>query len=467
MEKSNVNARSNVIWNILSSVKLTLFLLIILAATSIFGTLIPQRDGAMEFAQKLSPGLVKLFNSLELFDMYHSVWFRFILGALTLNLVVCSLDRLPRTLKLFRTRTKPDRSKPFENLPPERKLTVKGKVEDVVNSVAGLLNGPCKNMEIKETDKGHFIFCEKGRFSYFGVYLVHLSVLLILIGGMIGSIWGFEAFINIPEGETVGTVFLQKSGIPRELGFDILCKKFTVDFYKNGAPKIFKSDLRFLDKSRVMLEGDLRVNHPITFRGITFYQASYGKAPGSKVRLRISSEGRKDWTLDVEKGRPASLPGNEGRLQILKIEEDMRGSMGSALLISILPNQGEEVRFWVFKDWDNLKKRFPPEMLKSPMLNPSAFAPYTFHLDKLESRYYTGLQINRDPGVALVWAGFLVITIGMFVSFFMSHKKIWIWVADKGGKTDISVAGRANKNSIGMERELDRLSEKIQNLFAS
>jgi len=65
-----------------TSVKLTLGLLIVLAVTSIFGTVIPQQEGAMELAEELSPGLVSLLSSLQLFDMYHSLWFRLIIGTL-------------------------------------------------------------------------------------------------------------------------------------------------------------------------------------------------------------------------------------------------------------------------------------------------------------------------------------------------------------------------------------------------
>jgi cytochrome c biogenesis protein len=106
-------------------------------------------------------------------------------------------------------------------------------------------------------------------------------------------------------------------------------------------------------------------------------------------------------------------------------------------------------------------------MLKSPMFNPSAFKPYTFHLDEIMTRYYTGLQVNRDPGVPLVWIGFSMIVIGLFISFFHSHRRIWFRVSKDNGVINISVAGRANKNSVGMERELDQLTHKLENLFMS
>jgi len=100
IEPSNKKG-ANLLWNMFSSMKLTLALLIILAITSIFGTLIPQQQEAVRFAQGLSPGLLRLFEVLGLFDLYHSLWFRAIIGLLALNLVICSIKRLPATLKLF------------------------------------------------------------------------------------------------------------------------------------------------------------------------------------------------------------------------------------------------------------------------------------------------------------------------------------------------------------------------------
>ena len=139
--------------------------------------------------------------------------------------------------------------------------------------------------------------------------------------------------------------------------------------------------------------------------------------------------------------------------------------MGPAVFISVNPLKGEESRFWIFQDMDKVRKRFPKEMLKSPMLNPSAFEPYTFYLDDIQSIYFTGLQANRNPGVPLVWVGFFMIMIGLFITFFTSHRRVWIRVLEDKGKIRISVAGKANKNPVGSDRELDRLTHQLQGLF--
>jgi cytochrome c biogenesis protein len=80
----------------------------------------------------------------------------------------------------------------------------------------------------------------------------------------------------------------------------------------------------------------------------------------------------------------------------------------------------------------------------------------------VEMKYATILQVSRDPGVPLVWTGFILIMIGLFVTFFTSHRSIWIRMARTKRGLNIRIAGRANKNPVGLERELDQLASKIK-----
>ncbi|HJX33979.1 MAG TPA: cytochrome c biogenesis protein ResB [Desulfatiglandales bacterium] len=450
----------NSVWNILSSIRLTLVLLIILAITSIFGTLIPQQEASVEFAQRLSPGLSSFLSSLQIFDMYHSVWFRLIIFCLVLNLVVCSINRFPATLKLFRLTPSPDKTKPFEGLPPQRTITREGSLKEIAEGVMMLLRKRYRNVMVKDADQASFFSCEKGRFTIFGVYLVHLSVLFILIGAMIGSLFGFNAYVNILEGESEDRVFLMNSAGNnyRELGFSVRCEKFFYETYDNGMPKEYRSDLSFIVDSETVQRSSLLVNHPVTFRGVTFYQSSYGFSTGRKARLRISAAGESpgDSILEAELGRPVPLPGDNAKLILHDIQENFM-NMGPAVLIVIIPGEGEEISLWIFKNREMIENELPGIFEKYAIFNPSAYRPYNFYLDNIEPGYYTGLQVNRDPGVPLVYAGFYMIIIGLFLTFFASHRRVWVRVTEKSGKIMISVAGKANKNPVGMEKELDHL----------
>lgn len=469
MTKPNQKNKPNPLWGLFRSVKLTIILLILLAVASIVGTLIPQmpQRESIEFARNLSPGVFRLFNSLDLFDMYHSMWFRFLIGALALNLIICSIDRFPVTWKLFSKIPKPDRSKPFEHLPSQQTLIVGEKIEDAADKTGRFINRRFKKIHTKDASGKYFFFAEKGRYARFGVYLVHSSVLLILIGALVGSRFGFEAFVSIAEGEKVDTVHMQKVQGQKSLGFEVRCDKFTVDFYKNGSPKEYRSELTFLVDGKEVRKTSLLVNHPVRFRGITFYQSTYGTIPGRKIRLSISGEDRESRpsTFEVEPDKPVQLPGNEGQFSVMDVKGDFMNT-GPAVLIETRSNDGEEKHFWIFRDYDTIRKRLPEPMLKSPKFDPSAFKPYTFFLDGVEKSYYTGLQVNRDPGVGLVWTGCFLIIAGLFVTFFTSHIRIWVRLSSESpGQINISVAGTSNRNPVGLERELMHLTDGLRNMF--
>jgi cytochrome c biogenesis protein len=452
------NKKSFSLWNTFSSVKLTLFLLILLAVTSIFGTIIPQQEGAMELAEKLSPTLVRLLSSLQLFDMYHSLWFKLIIGVLVVNLIVCSVDRFPSSLKRFRSSPRPDRLKPFEELPPGRSFPVNRQLSDVAEDAVHILRGRYGKVETKEGDKAAFFYAEKGRYAYFAVYLVHFSVLLILVGGIIGSLFGFEAFVNIPEGGAADKVTLRKSRTSRPLPFTVRCEKFSVDFYPNGTPKEYLSDVAFLTGGKLALRGALRVNHPITFQGLTFYQASYGSIPGDRVLLGLKKKDTgESISIEIEVDKSFPLPEKAGEAVVTEARSDFM-RMGPAVQVSIRPAQGREIHFWVFRNYDMIKERFPGIFERFPTLNPGAFKPFFFRLENMESKYYTGLQVSRDPGVPIVWAGFVMIMIGLLATFFLSHRMLWVRISKGKEGVTVSVAGMASKNPVGLERELDSLT---------
>lgn len=465
MTRLKIEKNPNVVWRLFSSVRLTIVLLILLAVASIIGTLIPQasqRESA-EFAMRLSPELLRVFSMLDLFDMYHSLWFRSLIGCLCLNLIVCSINRFPGAWHLFRAQVRPDRERPFEDLPPEQHFLTKGDVSRVSDQVGQFLKSHYKKTHTKTDKDRSFFYTEKGGYSRFGVYVVHTSVLLILVGALVGSFFGFEAFVNITEGDQIDTVSLRKGERDLSLGFAVRCDKFSVDFYENQMPREYRSELTFIADGKESGKKELLVNHPVQFRCVTFYQASYGQIPGKKVQLKIVKGNKADHAIPVETEveAEAKLPGNEGTFSVTGVKSNFMNT-GPAVQITVRPLEGEKVLFWVFEGYEAIRKKLPEPMLMSPKFSPSAFKPYTFILEGLETAYYTGLQVNRDPGVPIVYLGFCMIIAGFMITFFLSHRRIWVRVLNEKKGVSISVAGVASKNQVGLARELIRLTEGLK-----
>jgi len=464
MPTSESPREPNPVWFFFCSVRLTIVLLIILAIVSIAGTLIPQREEALEFSRHLSPATLKIFFTLDLFDLFHSLWFRLLIGMLALNLIICSINRFPAIRKRVGTTPRPDRLKPFQDLPAEQCFVTTVAGEQTIPSVEQFFRNRYKFFQAKESDAGYFMYGERGRLTHFGFYLIHLSILIIIIGAIFGSIFGFEAFVNILEGETVNSATLTSRRVPMPLGFNVRCDKFSVDFYKNGAPKEYRSELTFLEEGKVVLRANALVNHPVRFRGITFYQASYGSMAGKRVGLKIQKRASKPEAttlLEMQTGESAPVPGAKAHFKVVEIRDNFM-NLGPAVLISVQPDQGKRTSFWIFRDQEDIRKRFPGLARKFEKLNPSAFEPFTFVLDHIETRYYTGLQVNKDPGVPLVWTGCFLMVAGFFVAFFMSHRRVWIRISKENDGSRVSIAGHTSKNPVGLQRELVHLTRSLE-----
>ncbi|MDD5170910.1 MAG: cytochrome c biogenesis protein ResB [Syntrophales bacterium] len=444
-----------------SSVQLTIVLFGATALLSIIGTVVPQQEGAREFAEHLAPGLASFLQSMQVFDLYHSIWFFLITGLLFVNLIVCSLDRLPGAWRRFRREASADGEGEFKGLKPENMIRVKVDQKTAVEAAAAVMKSRFGNFRRQDADGSVDLVSDKGRISYLGVYIVHLSILFLIAGAITGSLFGTEGYVNISEGETVNAIDLRGGKGTKTLPFSVRCDRFTVEFYEGGAPKTYRSDLSFLKNDQVSQQGALMVNHPMSFDGFRFYQASYGRAPESKSSLTIIKDGKPGQDIGVGVGDVIDLPGGEGKLHILRIEENLM-QMGPAIKLSVKSPQGETI-FWVFRHIDKIKEANPGLIEKVPLFNPGLFKPYVFVMNDMAEKYYTGLQVSRDPGVPLVALAAILMIAGLLVVFLMNHRQIRIRIdREKGEYGRIAVAGKSHRNAVATEREIARLLEEIR-----
>ncbi|NPA95566.1 MAG: cytochrome c biogenesis protein ResB, partial [Thermodesulfobacteria bacterium] len=102
MKQKNTHADSNILVRFFSSVKLAIFLFIVLALTSIIGTVLPQGESLQFYLENYGPFYFKIIKTFHLYDTYHAWWYLALMGLFSINLVVCTIKRLPYTLRLFK-----------------------------------------------------------------------------------------------------------------------------------------------------------------------------------------------------------------------------------------------------------------------------------------------------------------------------------------------------------------------------
>jgi cytochrome c biogenesis protein len=277
----------------------------------------------------------------------------------------------------------------------------------------------------------------------------------------VGSIFGFESFVKVAEGESVDTIHLKGNMGVKKLNFAIRCDRFSVIYYEDGLPREYRSDLTFLKDNHVAYTGSLRVNHPITFEGIRFYQAGYGTMSGGKITLTFRKAGSKEQRVTVGSGDAFELPEARAQVRILRMDENLM-QMGPAVKLNV-HSPKRDAQFWVFKEIEDIKKINPGLLTYVPLFNPALFEPYIFSLDHMDRKYYTGLQVAYDPGIPVVAAGAFLLFAGFFVVFFSSHRQVWIGVDTHRSKTRIRFVGKTNRNPRHLQRELEHMMDQYKN----
>jgi cytochrome c biogenesis protein len=442
------------IWNLFASVQLTIVLLLSLAATSIIGTLIPQNEDPKAYFQAFGGVLYRLFNLFDLFDMYHSWWFQLLILLLTANVIICSIDRMSANRRILFARQPSFKLARFRNLRHREKFTANRSPQQLKEICQTYISRRFRCSRVEPIENGFAIYGEKGRWTRFGVYTVHLSVVILLIGGLIGSIFGFDGFVNIAEGESARNIGLRNKPETVQLDFEVRCDDFNVTFYETGAPKEFRSSLTVLKQGRDVLKKDIIVNDPLRYEGISFYQSSYGSLPSNEVVLSFTSSktGRR-YTQNAVMDRPLQLPEKLGTFVIKEFRPSakFRGhDIGEAFIGVLTPF-----------DQDPIEVILP---LRFPSFDKMRKGDVVIAVQDYVPRFYTGLQVVKDPGVWVVYAGFILMLMGCYITFFMSHQQICLELAADGKKTQVTLAGTANKNKTGMQTRVVKIAAELAKL---
>jgi len=441
------------VWDFFCSLKLTLFLLISLALTSIIGTVLPQGALPPEYVAQISPTKLQVYSKLGFFDMYHSWWFITLLYVFSLNLVSCSIKRLPHVFKFISEPTLVLGEGQRNSFPLKKELSFSGSIEKGKERLVEFLGKEFSTPVITEHNGEYHLFAQKTAWCRLGVYVVHLSILVIFVGAIIGSLVGYKGFVTIVEGTSVNS-FEGRNGQKMPLGFELLCEKFNVEFYPSGSPKEFRSTLTVLENGKPVpgySKVKVIVNEPLTYKGITFYQSSYGQASeGGEHYITVTPRsGGTVEKLIVREGVATALKDGT-TFKVLEATQEVRqfapGFSGPAARIEVTTKGAEPKIFIAFKNF--------------PEVNAQRGDSLIFGYEGTNAKQYTGLQVAKDPGVWVVWLGCTLMVLGIFIAFFMSHKRIWVVVS----KGHARMYGNASKNQAAFQMQFEDISEKFKEI---
>ena len=343
---------------LLSSMRFAIALLTVICIASVVGTVLLQNEPINNYINQFGPFWFEVFAALSLFNVYSAWWFLLILAFLVVSTTLCIVRSTPKILsdlKLFKENIREQSLRAF---PHKAQAELQEEGESAARRIGGVLvaSGWKVRLQSRETPNGHgwMVAAKAGVANKLGYIAAHSAIVMICIGGLLdgdmmvrGQMWlkdktafsgggliadvpeqhrlsdrnpTFRGNLLVTEGTRAGTAILaQPQGvILQELPFDIELKKFIVEYYDTGMPRLFASEIVIHDRyTGETKEARVEVNHPASHRGIQIYQSSFDDG-GSLIKLRAVPMGQavNPFSVQGRIGETNSLTNGDQRMQL-------------------------------------------------------------------------------------------------------------------------------------------------------
>lgn len=437
------------------TIKVSLVLFGIIIIVSIIGTLIPQKEMPMLYIQKYGETGYHLLKVSSLIDVYSSWWFIFLLFLLGLSTIVCTFNRYSALKRFLSTPQIIVSESLFKDNKNTIKITVNADPASASLQLLQSLDNAGYRTKSQSIENQTYVFAEKGIYNRWGNLAAHISIVLILLGAIIGR-FGFSEQMAIKEGETVA--------VPHA-SFSMHLNKFEVENYPNSEqPKDYRSFIQIIDGDKQSPEKIIRVNSPVSYQGITFYQSSYGQSESVKSLSLVVIDKTNNQELEkvsVDLDKTVSIPSQDIKLKIAKFLPDFTMDLATKEPISksdqlnnpavlLEEYQGDKLigRTWIFANY--------------PDFHGMGKTRFGYQLTGGEFQYYSVLQVVKDPGVPLVYLGFAGLLLGLFFTLFMEHKRIWVLINKADNGILINLVGQSNRRGSQIKKELELLTQSIK-----
>jgi cytochrome c biogenesis protein len=437
------------LWNFLTSMRLALVLILAIAVLGVIGSLLIQAPTGVlgdpqakaDWLNGIRPrfgGWTSLMDGLQLFQIFNSLIFRILVAALTISLIACSVHRIPGIIRTARSARVDVGASFFEHAPEHEAIVVAQSPARALELVTGVLRN--RHWRVLTSDDGTIhLYADRFRWAPISGLIGHLSLVLILAGAIVGSTQGYrDSSFTIAEGTTLDVAAQQ--------GLSLKLVDFRDTYYtSNGAPSDYASDVILYKDGAEVERHTIRVNDPLRYGDVTFYQAFFGSAAAITVK---DASGKSLLTQGVplawrttDGDRPVgslSIPGTSDVAWIV-------GTNGSGDT-QVLAGQ-VQVEVYDATSGTQVDSRVI-DLGKATTIGGLSF---TFDRES----QFTGLNVARDPGVPFVWLGAFLLFAGFVLRFTVPHKRLWARItARPNGGAVVGVAGLGNRYAtLGTEFE--------------
>jgi cytochrome c biogenesis protein len=307
---------------LLSSMRFSISLLTVICIASVIGTVLKQQEPLSNYVNQFGPFWAQVFSLVSLNTVYSAWWFLLILAFLVISTSLCISRNAPKIfaeLNQFKENIREQSLKAFGHR-AENTLTEAPEV--AARRIGQTLVQGGWRVKLQQRDSGWMVAAKKGSANKLGYIAAHSAIVLVCIGGLLdgdlmvrAQMWfsdkvvfsgggliadvpqqhrlsvsnpTFRGNLLVAEGTQSSVALLNQPGgvLLQELPFSIELKKFIVEYYSTGMPKLFASEIVIHDKETgEKIPTRVEVNHPANHKGVEIYQSSFDDG-GSSVTLK-------------------------------------------------------------------------------------------------------------------------------------------------------------------------------------
>ena len=365
---------------LVSSMRFAIALLTIICIASVIGTVVKQHEPFNNYINQFGPFWARVFEALSLYAVYSAWWFLLILAFLVVSTSLCIARNVPKIMHDLRNYKENIREQALNAFGQKARAEFNEQPGQAAQRIGRTLaSGGWKvKLQQRQTAKGSgwMVAAKAGSMNKIGYLAAHSAIVLICIGGLFdgdlmirAQTWfngkssytgggmiadikpehrlsasnpSFRGNLFVPEGTAADNAILnQKDGVLiQELPFILELKKFIVEYYPTGMPRVFASEVVIIDKETGKREdARIEVNKPASFKGIEIYQSSFEDG-GSEITLQAIGMGNATQPFEVKGAVGTSqtmTSGNDKRtleitnLRTINVEnfgEDGKGDQG-------------------------------------------------------------------------------------------------------------------------------------------
>ncbi len=307
---------------LLSSMRFSISQLSVICIASVIGTVLKQGEPLNNYVNQFGPFWADVFLALNLPTVYSAWWFMLILAFLVLSTTLCISRNTPKILADWNVYKEGMREQSLKAFGHKADAVLSESAATAGDRIARQLAGIGWKVKVQQREQGMMIAAKAGSANKLGYIAAHSAIVLVCLGGLLdGDLFirmqqwfggktvfngggmiaevpaqhrlspsnpAFRGNMFVTEGTSASTAILNQNGgvLLQDLPFSIELKKFIVEYYSTGMPKLFASEIIIHDKETgEKKEARVEVNHPARHRGIEIYQSSFDDG-GSQVKLQ-------------------------------------------------------------------------------------------------------------------------------------------------------------------------------------